>query len=150
MRRTKQGFTLIELLIYVGVLASAGVFIVTQFSNVTSGSNLERAFTEIEKVRIAAQAYRAAPRRQGSYNAISMTQLSVQGYNVRPFTSGVAQNAYGKNITIAAAASGADATIVYQTGENQDCQQLLERYTNSIGVKTPLACATTNLTMTLE
>lgn len=147
---SQLGFTLPELLIYVAVLAVAGVWLASQFGNVSSGANLERAFTEIEKVRTAAVAYRISPRRAGSYNGITIASLSSQGYNIRPLSSGTGENVYGNNVVIVAVSGGADAKLTYTTDTASSCQQLIERYTNVNGIKGTPACATSVLTVTLD
>lgn len=150
IRKTEDGFTIIELLIYVGVLAAFGLFLANQFGNVFTGTNLERAYAEIEKVRLASNAYRSSPRHQGLYTNITVTVLAEQGYNVLPFTTGENENTYGLTVAVVSAAGDADATLTYITDEPAACQQLVNRYTNIAGVKGDPACAGNTLTLTLE
>ena len=153
-RNRQRGVTLPEMGLYVGVLAILGVVVAAGWGNVQAGIRVEQAYGEVIKVMAAAQAYRAAPANQGSLSGIGITALVTDGYNVRPFTDGTAENTYGLNIVIAASGTpaGSDALLTYQTGIQADCLQLIERFTNAPGIKaTPApACATGTLTITIE
>lgn len=153
--KRQTGVTLPELGLYVGVLAILGVIIAASYGNVQAGIKVEAAYGEVVKLMSAAQAYRAAPARSGSYAGVSVTVLATDGYNVRPFTTGTAQNAYGLTTTVAAAGTpaGSDATLTYQVGIAADCEQLEERFNGVAGVKGAPTCGTAapiTLTMTLE
>lgn len=152
MGNRETGLTLVELAIYVAVLAGVAIFAATQFGAITSATQVERAYSEVARVKAAAEAYRAAPAHVGLFAGISIQQLSDDGYNVEPFTTGTAQNAYGLNVTVAGAGApaGSDATITYVTGVNADCLQLVDRFTNTAGVRGVPTCAAGTLTLTVE
>lgn len=145
------GFSLVELLVYVAIVGLSAVFIANQFGNLSAGSAIERAYTEIEKVRGAAVNYRNSPKRSASYADISITQLSEQGYNVRPLSDGTDENTYGLSVTIAPGSSGATAILTYATDTASSCKQLLERYSGSYGIKGDPTCTDAGVvTITLE
>ncbi|MCY3622927.1 MAG: hypothetical protein OXH68_14590 [Gammaproteobacteria bacterium] len=154
-KNRQKGVTLPEMGLYVGVLAVLGVVVAANWGNVQAGIKIEQAFAEIVKVMGAAQAYRAAPANSGSYTGVTVTVLENNGYNVRPFTTGTNQNTYGLTVAVVAAGTpaGSDATLTYQVGIAEDCEQLEARFQNTAGVKGTPACGTTTpitLTLTLE
>lgn len=149
-KHAQEGLSLIEILLWLSLAVVVGTFAANQFGNVSAGAKRERAYAEIEKVRGAAQAFRTSPKRAGSFTGVTIAVLATQGYNVNPLTTGLAENAYGKNITLIAASSGTDATLTYQTANNEDCLQLTERFTNSPGLSGAPSCATNTLTLTLD
>lgn len=151
-RQRQKGVTLPEMGLYVGVLAVLGVVVAANWGNVQAGIKTEQAFAEIIKVMAAAQAYRAAPANSGSYTGVTVTVLKNNGYNVKPFTTGTNQNTYGLTVAIVAAGTpaGSDATLTYQVGIAEDCEQLEARFLNTAGVKgTPTCGATAPITLTL-
>lgn len=145
-----SGYSIVELLIVLGVIAVAAIFIANIAGGAASGQRLERAFSEIQMVKAAAESYRSAPARAGLFTGITVTALSSRGYNVEPLTTGTNQNAFGLTIAVAPAAGGADATITYATDNAADCNQLIDRFTNIAGVKGTPACSGNTLTVTLE
>lgn len=147
---SQKGVSMIEILLWLAVFASVALFAANQFTNVNAGALIERAYAEIEKVRTAAQAYRSSPRRAGSYVGISVEVLATQGYNIRPLTNGTGENAYGRNITLVSDNDGADATLTYETGVEEACQQLIERFTNAAGINGTPSCATGTLTLIVD
>lgn len=144
------GVSIIELLLWLSVFASVAIFAATQFTNITAGAQIERAYAEVEKIKAAALAYRSNPRHGGLFTNIAITVLATQGYNIRPLTTGTGDNVYGRNTTIVSANSNTDATITYQTGSDDACQQLIERFTNAAGVVGAPTCATNTLTLTVD
>ena len=147
----QEGFTLIELGIYLAVLAVVGAFVVVQWGNINSGLRVERAYSEIERVKTAAEAYRSASTNAGLYTGISMTVLSSNGYNVEPFTSGTNQNTYGLTVGIAPATAGADATLTYAFDNTADCNQMVQRFAVTVtGIKATATCPGDVFTVTLE
>ena len=152
--RKQEGFTLVELGIYLAVLAVVGAFVVTQWGNINSGLRVERAYAELERVKTAAEAYRSAAANAGLYTAISITNLSDNGYNVEPFTDGDDENTYGLDVVIVAAGTpaGTDATLTYNFDNEEDCNQMIQRFDDSVtGIKTTPTCTTAGeLTVTLE
>lgn len=152
--RKEAGFTLVELGIYLAVLAVVGAFVVTQWGNINSGLRVERAYAELERVKTAAEAYRSASANAGLYTGISMTALSTNGYNVEPFTTGTNQNTYGLNVAIGQAGTpvGTDAELTYGFDNPEDCQQMIQRFDDSVtGIKTTPTCTPAGqLTVTLE
>lgn len=149
--RKQGGFTLVELGIYLAVLAVVGAFVVTQWGNINSGLRVERAYAELERVKTAAEAYRSASANAGLYAGITIQELSDNGYNVEPFTTGTNQNTYGLNVAITPASSDTDATLTYQFDNPEDCQQMIQRFDGVTGIKTTPTCsATDELSVTLE
>ena len=152
--RKQGGFTLVELGIYLAVLAVVGAFVVTQWGNINSGLRVERAYAELERVKTAAEAYRSAAANAGLYTAISVTNLSDNGYNVEPFTDGDDENTYGLDVAIVAAGTpaGTDATLTYNFDNEEDCNQMIQRFDDSVtGIKTVPTCTAAGLlTITLE
>ena len=152
--RKEGGFTLVELGIYLAVLAVVGAFVVSQWGNINSGLRVERAYAELERVKTAAEAYRVAAANGGLYTAITIEELSDNGYNVEPFTDGVNENTYGLTVTIAAAGTpaGTDATLTYGLDSEEDCNQMIQRFDDSVtGIKViPTCTAAGLLTITLE
>ena len=144
------GYSIVELLIVLGIVAVAAIFVANIAGGAASGQRLERAFSEIQMVKSAAESYRSAPARAGLFTGVSVTALSGRGYNVEPLTTGTNQNAFGLTIAIAPAAAGADATLTYATDNAEDCNQLIDRFTNIAGVKGTPACASNTITITLE
>ena len=151
-RNRQQGVTLPEMGLYVGVLAILGVVVAAGWGNVQAGIRVEQGYAEIIKVMAAAQAYRSAPANQGSLAGVTVTALVTDGYNVRPFTDGLDENAYGLDITIIQFGTpvGSDAQMTYETGIQADCLQLIERFTNAPGIKGTPTCATGTLTVVVE
>ena len=149
-RPAQPGISLVEILVWLAVLAFVGVFAATQFTNIMGGSRLEFAFQEIQKVKAAAENYRMTPAQGGLYTNLSVTRLAARGYNVEPFNTGTNENVYGLNVTLAAANSNTDATLTYQTPAAEDCNQLIDRFTNTTGVKGLPSCTTGTLTLSLE
>lgn len=149
--RRQSGVTLPEMGLYVGVLAILGVVVAAGWGNVQAGIRVEQAYGEVIKVMAAGQAYRAAPANSGSFTGVSVTVLETDGYNVRPFTTGTNENTYGLTVVIAAAGTpaGSDATLTYQTGIQEDCNQLIERFTNAPGVKGTPTCTGTPIVLTV-
>ena len=137
-----RGVTLPEMGLYVGLLAIVGLFVVGQWGNIQSGVRAEQAYAEIVRVKTAAEAYRSAPAQGGSYANISVEELADNGYNVEPFTDGADENVYGLDVTVVSA-SDVDATITYQFDVEADCEQLVDRLTDAVGVKTTPACSGT-------
>lgn len=148
--RKCAGITLMELLVYAAILAVVAMGILASTSNVFSGQRVEEATREIERVKLAAEAFRRAPAQAGLYTGITVTILANRGYNVEPFTTGTNQNAYGLTTTIAPAASNTDATLTYAFDNAEDCAQMIDRYTGVTGVKTTPTCTTNTLSITLE
>lgn len=143
------GLTLPELLIYVAILATTSIFLATQFANLTAGTQLERGFTEIEKIRAAAIVYRSSPRHIG-YTGVSISALASGGYNIKPFSTGTNENTFGRSVTIMPTQNNTDATLTYETDSDSACQQLIERYTGVQGVVGAPTCASDTFTLTLE
>lgn len=137
-----RGVTLPEMGLYVGLLAIVGLFVVGQWGNIQSGVRTEQAYAEIVRVKTAAEAYRSAPAQGGSYANISVEQLADSGYNVEPFTDGADENVYGLDVEVAST-SDVDATITYQFDVQADCEQLVDRLTDAVGVKGTPACSVT-------
>ena len=135
-----RGVTLPEMGLYVGLLAIVGLFVVGQWGNIQSGVRTEQAYAEIVRVKTAAEAYRSAPAQGGSYANISVEQLADSGYNVEPFTDGADENVYGLDVEVAST-SDVDATITYQFDVQADCEQLVDRLTDAVGVKGTPACS---------
>ncbi len=123
----QQGLTILELLTYVTVLAIAGVFIAAQADNIQSGTQVERAYAEIDKVKNAALAYRDL--NVGDFGSISMTNLSTDGYNIDPFSDGLLENTYGLDVTITQnTTNNSQADLVYDFPHSKDCNQLKLRF----------------------
>ena len=152
MGKRETGLTLVELAIYIAVLAGVAIFAATQFGAITSAGQMERAYSEVARVKGAAEAYRAAPAQRGSFIGITVAALANGGYNVEPFTTGTNQNTYGLNVVVAPGGTpnGSDATITYTTGAAADCEQLIDRFTNTAGVRGAPTCAGAVLTLTVE
>ena len=152
--RRIKGFTLLELGIFVAVLAIVGAAIAVNWGGVQSGIRVERAYSEVERIKTAAATYRGTSAQRGLYTNLAVQRLSDRGYNVEPFTSGTSQNAYGLTVAIAPAVGATDATLTYQLDNDDDCNQLIDRYTNVTGVKTtptcPGAASLFTFTMTIE
>ena len=148
--QSQRGLSLIEILLWLGLLAGVAIFAAGQFSAISAGVDSERAYVEIQKVIAAGRAFRSSVRRGGSYAGVTVMVLSDQGYNVAPLTSGTGENAFGRNITFVPANSGADATLTYQTNNDEQCQQLIERFTNAPALTGTPTCATNTLTMTVD
>lgn len=146
----QRGVSIIELLLWLSVFAGVAIFAATQFTNITAGAKIERAYAEVEKIKAAALAYRSSPIHKGLFTDITITVLATKGYNVRPLTTGNGQNVYGRDVTIVSASANKDATITYQTGSNDACQQLIERFTDAAGITGAPTCATTTLTLTVD
>ena len=144
-----SGLTLPELLIYVAILATTSIFLATQFANLTAGTQIERGFSEIEKIRAAAIVYRSSPRHT-NYTGISISSLATGGYNIRPFSDGANENAFGRSVIIAPTQNNADANLTYETDNDTACQQLIERYTDVQGIASTPTCAGDTLTLVLE
>ncbi|MDE0190151.1 MAG: type II secretion system protein [Gammaproteobacteria bacterium] len=147
-----RGVTLPEMGLYVGLLAIVGLFVVGQWGNIQSGVRAEQAYAEIVRVKTAAEAYRSAPAQAGSYAGISVEVLADNGYNVEPFTDGADENVYGLDVAVASS-SDVDASITYQFDVEADCEQLVDRLTDAVGVKGTPACSGTGphvLTFVIE
>lgn len=147
-----RGVTLPEMGLYVGLLAIVGLFVVGQWGNIQSGVRAEQAYAEIVRVKTAAEAYRSAPAQAGSYAGIGVEELADSGYNVEPFTDGSDENVYGLDVAVAST-SDVDATITYQFDVEADCEQLVDRLTDAVGVKGTPACSGTGpyvLTVVIE
>ncbi len=139
-RSRNLGVTLPEMGLYVGLLAIVGLFVVGQWGNIQSGVRTEQAYAEVVRVKTAAEAYRSAPAQAGSYADISVEELADNGYNIEPFTDGDGENVYGLDVEVASKAD-VDATITYEFDVEADCEQLVDRLTNGVGVKGTPACS---------
>ena len=147
-----RGVTLPEMGLYVGLLAIVGLFVVGQWGNIQSGVRAEQAYAEIVRVKTAAEAYRSAPAQAGSYAGIGVKELADSGYNIEPFTDGSDENVYGLDVAVASTGD-VDATITYQFDVEADCEQLVDRLTDAVGVKSTPACSGTGpyvLTVVVE
>ena len=138
--KAERGVTLPEMGLYVGLLAIVGLFVVGQWGNIQSGVRTEHAYAEVVRVKTAAEAYRSAPAQGGSYADVSLEALAENGYNVEPFTDGDDENVYGLDTDVASKGD-VDATITYEFDDEADCEQLVDRLTNAVGVKTTPACS---------
>ena len=151
----QSGVTLPEMGLYVGVLAILGVVVAANWGNVQSGIRTEQAFGEIVKVKAAAEAYRAAAAQGGLYTNITVEVLADSGYNVEPLDDGTDENAYGMDITIAAAGTppDTDATLTYEFANEADCEQVVDRLDGTTGVKGTPTCTSATpsvLSVTIE
>lgn len=146
----QAGLSLIEALLVMGLLIAIVGAAIAAYNTGLSGANTKTALEELNMVAAAAGAYRRSPRRAGLYTGVTVQVLVDQGY-IMPsrYTTGVAQNAYGMNTAIVAAGGGTDATLTYQFDSAGDCQQMIEQFTNQVGVKGTPACAGTPVTLTL-
>lgn len=134
-----EGVTLPEMGLYVGLLAIVSLFVVGQWGNIQSGVRTEQAYAEVVRLKTAAEAYRSAPSQAGLYTGVSVEVLADNGYNVEPFTTGTGQNVYGLDAALAPKGT-ADATVTYEFDVEADCEQLVDRLTGAVGVKTTPAC----------
>ena len=137
--RKDRGVPLPEMGLYVGLLAVVGLFVAGQWGNIQSGVRTEQAYAEIVRVKTAAEAYRSASAQAGSYKGVTVKVLADNGYNVEPFTDGEDENVYGLDVRVVSK-SDVDATITYEFSVEADCEQLVDRLTNAVGVKTTPAC----------
>lgn len=149
-RNSTRGVTLPEMGLYVGLLAIVGLFVVGQWGNIQSGVRAEQAYAEIIRLKTAAEAYRSAPAQGGSFASVTVQVLANNGYNVEPFDDGTAENVYGLNAVVVPKASGADAEVTYQFDVQADCEQLVDRLTNAVGVKGTPTCSSSGSSFDLK
>ena len=125
------GFTAIEYVAIVAAIAIATVAVVTASSGFFSSSNKNSALLEMSKLTSASRMYRIA---NNDYTGITVAALANGGYDVDPFTAANLSNVYGNNVTIAAVAGNATATITYITDSATACASLVARFSNADGV----------------
>ena len=152
--RRQAGLSLIEAMLVLGLLILLVGGAIAAFNTGLAGATSKTALEEINLLAAAAGQYRRSPRRQGLYTGISVTVLATQGYPMPGgWTTGTAQNVYGLTAAIVPATGNTDATLTYQLDTASACQQMIEQFTNQVGIKGTPACAGTNpttLTLTLE
>lgn len=120
-----RGLTLIEFGI---VLLAISLFvsgIYSKASNINDEARLYRALDEIILLLTKSNAYR---NNNGNYEDISITELNTNGYSTNPITSGVAQNPWGLNYTLAP--SEANTRLLLTVGV--DSSGLCSRLTDSL------------------
>lgn len=145
--RHQAGISLIPIIIGIGVFSIATVMFLNQGSGLFAASKGDAATSEISKLIKAAELYRTA---NGSYAAISVTNLAVSGYAISPITTGTGDNVYGLNSTVTAASGSTDATLTYVHDAASSCEQNEDRFTGADGVKGTPSCAGATLSITIE
>ncbi len=136
-----KGFTAIEYVAIVAAIAIATIAVVSASSGFFSSSKKNSAILEVSKLVNAAKLYRIA---NNDYSAITVEQMVLSGYDIEPFTNGVAENAYGLNTALASVSSGADALLTYDTDGDAACASLRARYGQSAdGVASAFCAAST-------
>ncbi len=132
-RKIISGLTIFELLIYLTVLAIGAVFISLEAENVRSGTNVERAYIQINKVINAALVYRDI--NNSVFTNISIAALLANGYNIEPILFDDNGNIYGLDVTVAVDSSVTTlANLSYELPHQEDCEQLADRLLLDNGV----------------
>ena len=132
-RKREGGYSIGEILFWTAVVALGLGFLGSMGLDVFSGQRLNQAQSELNQLLIAGEKYRNT---NGAYGGTGVTNVSFQrlrdrAYGMSSYTDGVGENAYGLNMTIASASSGAQATITYQTDTTEACQQLGDQLRNN-------------------
>ena len=150
MRGAREtGLTMVEMLVYVAVFAALGLMVATMSSGIFFATAREEAFAEVIAIKGASENYRSAPAQGGLYTSISISELVDNGY-LAIMTTGTNENAYGMDVTVAGASSNTDATITYDTPDEESCNMFEQRMDDATGVKT-VTCSTAGvLTLTIE
>ena len=138
-----QGFTAIEYVAIVAAIAIATIAVVSASSGFFSSSKKNSAILEVSKIVNAAKLYRIA---NNDYSGIAMDEMASNGYDIEPFTDGIAENAYGLNVDVDPTAGNADALMKYDTDGNAACASLKSRYGESADGVASAFCAATNAT----
>ncbi len=141
-----NGFTAIEYVAIVAAIAIATIAVVSASSGFFSSSKKNSAILEVSKIVNAAKLYRIA---NNDYAAIAIDTMADDGYDIEPFTDGVAENAYGLNVDIAPVAANSDALMMYDTDGDAACASLKSRYGESAdGIASAFCAADTATTGT--
>jgi Tfp pilus assembly protein PilE len=146
MKHTKKlvhGFTAIEYVAIVAAIAIATIAVVSASSGFFSSSKKNSAILEVSKIVNAAKLYRIA---NNDYSAIGIDTMAEDGYDIEPFTDGVAENAYGLDVDIDPVSGNADALMMYDTDGDAACASLKSRYGESADGIATAFCAAGNAT----
>lgn len=134
-----RGFTAIEYVAIVAAIAIATIAVVSASSGFFSSSKKNSAILEVSKIVNAAKLYRIA---NNNYAAIAIDAMAADGYDIEPFTDGLAENAYGLDVDIDPVAANADALLKYDTDADASCASLKARYGESAdGISTAFCAA---------
>ena len=139
--RNNAGITLPEVGIYVGMLALVGLVVVGQQGGLFAGARIEHAFAEIVRVKVAAEAYRTAPKNKGKYTGANVGVLADNGYNVGSLETGTGENVYGLDVVLAPKNSNTDIEMKYTLASEEACKQMIQRWEEQVGVKGVPTCA---------
>lgn len=132
----QRGYSLLEMGLVVGAIALFAVIGFVAYTDTQSTANQTQAMSEINGLSSSARQFRSAFAQGGLYtNLTNVKELVDNGYSVGGMSlngnDGV--NAYGLAVTIASAAAGADANIVYTTPSEEDCLALMGNFTDNPG-----------------
>ena len=141
--QSQSGFTAIEYVAIVAAIAIATIAVVSASSGFFSSSKKNSAILEVSKIVNAAKLYRIA---NNNYASIAIDAMAQDGYDIEPFTDGVAENAYGLNVDIDPISANADALLTYDTDEDSSCASLKARYGESADGISSAFCAASGAT----
>jgi hypothetical protein len=106
----------------------------------------------LEELVILAKAGSEAGFYLGKGNVTSFSDLALNGYlDDKIYTTGVAQNEYGNDMTATSSSSTGVVTMTYQTDADDECLYLLSQIDSKVSnfAVTP-SCNTTTFTMQLS
>lgn len=138
----QKGLSIPEVLIGLFILALIYFAVFESGGGASTDTLISKASTQLLTIKNAGDLYRAS--NNGSYNGASVTNFA--GFNIKPFTDGVSQSAFGTTITAAASNSDADLTITLATPGSFECEGVLKRVQTMAGLTTPApTCSAANL-----
>lgn len=148
--RSQGGWTIIEIMIGAGLAISLALIAFSNFGDVASTKAQTDAMTEIQDMRTKVQSWRNAKARRGSTTSIGISQMILDGMSLSRYTDGIGQNAYGKDIGLATAASGSDWTLSYGTASTTACTFLEDALTNDSNLVAAPSCTGDTLSATFN
>jgi prepilin-type N-terminal cleavage/methylation domain-containing protein len=150
MGSKQRGYTIVELLIVVAIFAAAMIAIINSSTDATGSISQTAASAEIVKLQGAVKTWRSSKARQNSTTTLSVAKMIADGTKLGNYTTGVGENAYGKDVSLTASSGGVDWTMVYTTATAGDCIFHKDSWANSDALGTPASCAANVLTLVFD
>ena len=156
------GLSVMELTIGSVIVISIAIFIGVQLIAVFGTTTNTQALVQVQTLVNSSRVYRTQPARGGLYTDLTVEVLQERGFSIGGVqlgpTDGTADetNVYGLAVAlVGTTAGGADATLTYETPNEESCLFLVDVFTDGTdffgGAKTGTECDAANeLTVVIE